>query len=344
MHSLAFVPMKTSENQAALVTGPKRLELVPRPVREPREDEALVRVAYLGLCGTDAELVTGTSALFKEGKRAFPFVFGHEWSGTVEKMGRATSSFAAGDWVVGHPFHTCGSCSFCHAGLENQCLKRSEMGVWGEADGAAQHFVNVPLRVLRRVPDGVDLRDAVLAEPAVTVVEALAATNPRTHEEVAIIGSGTLAQIAAQILTSQGINATVLSNRAGDAGGIGWLPIADAEGSWFDVVLDFAGSAVAAENLSRIIRPGGRIALAGLSHESVSEYSLAPFVYKSVSIFGILHGISRYSEALELIRRKVIRPSDLIDRELDWREISTAVERLVAGVRSRPKIIVNFQS
>ena len=74
---------------AVEMAGPDRLELSEREIPPMQHGDVLVRIAYTGICGTDVELLNGRSAFVREGLIGYPFIFGHEWSGTVVACGRA---------------------------------------------------------------------------------------------------------------------------------------------------------------------------------------------------------------------------------------------------------------
>lgn len=332
-------------NVAAVVTGPGRVELREAPVREPRSDEVVVRIAYVGLCGTDAGLIAGTSPFVLDGRQKHPFVVGHEWSGVVERVGSGVRGRQSGERVVGHPFIPCRTCDKCRVGSINQCRDRSELGVWGTVPGAAQNYITVPADNLTPVPDSVPLRDAVLCEPSVTSMECIAVTGAHEDDRVAVIGTGTLAQVAAQILVAMGARVDALGSSPeglAQMASIGATVrrLADAPADAYDVVIDIVGTAGASEALTRISDAGARIALAGVSGETVERLSLAPVVLKNLTITGVLHGVTRYGRVLRLMETGVIRPGDLVDRVVPFAEFEDATAALLGGERTRPKILV----
>src|SRR5687767_12488210 len=99
--------------RAVRIPEPGRLEVVPVEVRAPEAGEALVRVAWAGICGSDRDLLEGTRpAPFVR----YPVVPGHEWSGTVESVGDGVDTGLVGRPVVGEGFRSCGVCSPCRRG------------------------------------------------------------------------------------------------------------------------------------------------------------------------------------------------------------------------------------
>jgi len=128
------------------------LRLVDRPEPEPLSDCVLVRVSLAGVCNTDLEIA--------KGYLGFRGTLGHEFVGRVAE--------GPEEWlgvrVVGEINFACRSCPCCARGLERHCPSRTVMGIVG-ADGAFADLVRIPVANLHVVPDGLDDRAAVFAEP-----------------------------------------------------------------------------------------------------------------------------------------------------------------------------------
>lgn len=222
------------------------------------------------------------------------------------------------------------------------------MGVWGFAPGAAQSTITIPASNTSPVPDSVPLHDAVLAEPAVTVMESIHVTEPTVADKCAVIGSGTLAQIAVQLLRAQGCSVTVFARSAQGRAGVQAMGASvrapqDAGADEFDVVIDVSGAAYATELLPIICAPGARIALAGVSAETVSDFSLGGFVLKNVQLTGVLHGIHQYQRVLAAMETGALRPAELVDSVREFADFPDAMADVISGNRQRPKVLVHVR-
>ena len=96
-----------------------KISFTEKPIPEPRADEVLVRLEYVGICGSDLHY-------FKEGgignnRVVYPFTLGHEPSGTIVSMGADVQGLSIGDRVALEPGKTCGHCRYCREGLYNLC-------------------------------------------------------------------------------------------------------------------------------------------------------------------------------------------------------------------------------
>src|SRR3954449_12172418 len=181
---------------AVQITSPGVIELVDAPVGEPGPGEAVVRIAYAGICGSDRELLEGGRP---DGFVRYPVVPGHEWSGVVDAVGPGADPRLLGRKVVGEGFRNCQACDACRTGQTTLCEAPYEETGFTQP-GAWNERLRLPARLLHVLPDDADLRAAALLEPAACVAEAclLAALAP--GERAVVVGGGTLGLLSAQLL------------------------------------------------------------------------------------------------------------------------------------------------
>ncbi len=105
--------------KAAVMTGLKKMTYVERDIPKPADNEVLVKLEYVGICGSDLHhYETGRIGNFVV---EFPFVPGHEPGGTVVEVGKNVTHLKVGDRVAPEPGKTCGHCEFCRTGRYNLC-------------------------------------------------------------------------------------------------------------------------------------------------------------------------------------------------------------------------------
>ncbi len=113
------------------------LREVPEPV--PGPGEIRVRVAYAGICASDLHILNDDIAITIRP----PVVMGHEFSGTVDRLGDGVTDWRPGDRVVAEAnYEVCGTCRYCASGFYNLCASRQVLGYWH--DGAFAPYVVVP--------------------------------------------------------------------------------------------------------------------------------------------------------------------------------------------------------
>lgn len=202
-----------SEFPAVVITGVDEARLEDRVVPSLKPGEVLVRVAYVGICATDLEILDGTLGYYSSGMATYPIVPGHEASGTVVALGPRVTELAEGDRVVVEPIQGCGECRECRNDAAIRCKERSEMGVIGH-DGAYATFVVTRARYVHKVPAEVTLSQAALAEPLAVVLKGLrrvAAVDITSRpRRCAVVGAGTIGHLAARVLAMRGHDVTVI--------------------------------------------------------------------------------------------------------------------------------------
>lgn len=336
---------------AALVfEGPSRAAWRQVAVPAGQGRDVLVRVERLGICGTDVHLFDGSSAYLREGLTPYPMRPGHEWCGTVVATAPDVTEVAEGDRVVGDPFLACGQCVVCRGGRQNLCPHRAELGVRGTVPGAAATYLRVPVSNVAPVPHGVSPEHAVLAEPSITVLNALRATGLQAGERVAVIGSGTLGLLAVQAASGSGARVDVIGvDEAGlrlalQEGAVAAYGPGEAPESAYDVIVEASGAAPVTPELTRIAAIGARIAQVGIPGAPTCEVDLSAFVMKGLVLTGVLGGVSLIGRALELIDRRVLRPEALIENVVGPDGAVAALHAMGAPGRARPKILLDLES
>ena len=198
---------------AVVVHGPNRARIEERNVPSLKPGEVLVRVSYVGICGTDLEILEGTLGYYRTGMASYPIVPGHESSGTIVAVGPRVTDVSEGDRVVVECIQGCGECPECARDEAIRCRERREVGVIGQ-DGAYAAYLVTRARYVHRVPPTVSLAQAALAEPLAVVIKGLrrlgASTQGDRPRRCAVVGAGTIGQLAARVLALRGHTVTVI--------------------------------------------------------------------------------------------------------------------------------------
>ena len=150
--------------QAAFYTGHKTFTLEEKDDPAPGPGEVQVRVAFVGICGTDMHVFHGNMDARVGSHR----VIGHEMSGTVSAVGEGVEGVALGDRVVVRPLDHCGQCPACEAGHTHICHKLKFLGL--DTDGALQEHWNVPAHTIHKLPAEMSLETAAMIEPLAVAV------------------------------------------------------------------------------------------------------------------------------------------------------------------------------
>ena len=253
--------------KALVYTQPNTLLLREEPEPSPRNDEVLVRVDAVGICGSDMHAYHG-----HDSRRPPPLVLGHEAAGSI------VSGPNSGTRVAVNPLVTCGGCDACLAGRPHLCPSR-ELISMPPRPGAFAELVRVPERNLVRIPDDLETRKAALTEPLAVSYHAVnlgarLLRRPISASRCLILGGGAIGLGCALVLAMQGAreirigepNAErrVTASRAGPFDCYAPKPLGEPPDSSIDLVIDAVGAVATRAAASKLIKPGGVIVHVGL--------------------------------------------------------------------------------
>ena len=192
--------------------GEGLMSLSDRPIPAFGEDEVLIKVAYGGICGTDIHILHDQFAYYP------PVILGHEFSGEVVAVGSRVTGYAVGDRVVGEPHNKhCGKCYLCRNGHIQNCMDKRSIG-WG-IDGCFTDYLVMPEKLLHKIPDGLSLEEAAMAEPAAIVAHQLLERAKVTPgDNVVVMGMGPIGLLAAQMAKVAGAGKVILCGTDADEG------------------------------------------------------------------------------------------------------------------------------
>lgn len=322
--------------------GPQdlRLDEVPQP-DQPGPGQALVEVAFCGVCGTDLHEVAHGPNLIRTqphpltGKQP-PLTMGHEFSGTVVALGSPVAGIEPGARVAVDPCLRCGVCRWCRHGEYHICAKGGSVGL--ATDGAFASHVLVPVEGLVPVPDAVSDEHAALAEPLAVGLHAIHRAGVQAGDNVLVLGAGPIglaAVLAAKLAGAAGLYVSEpqagRARRAVDAGATeAYDPTqSDVRREVFlrtgrvgpDVVVEATGRPDQVELAVRTARRGGRVVMAGISGESAALpiTQVVPFERTITGALGYNFDIPR---VLDLIATGRLDPSPMLT---DVRPLTEAV-------------------
>jgi alcohol dehydrogenase len=301
--------------------GNKSWEEVPDPAIVNPTD-AIVRIDTTTICGTDLHILKGDVPAVTHGR-----ILGHEGVGTVSEIGSAVTTLTVGDRVIISCVSSCGSCSYCHQGLYSHCL--ADEGVSGIGwifghliDGTQAELVRVPFadNSLYTVPEGVTDDAAVMLSDILPTGFEIGVRYGRVKpgDVVAVVGAGPVglaAMMTAGLYGAARVIALDLDqNRLDQATAFGatdavnsadggdWVEQVKAltDGLGVDVAIEAVGIPESFTACTRIVRPGGSIANAGVHGTSV-ELALQDLWIMDLSITTGLVSTSSTPMLLKLV-------------------------------------------
>jgi len=280
--------------------SPFKVELREKAIPEIGDDEVLLAVRGVGVCGSDLHQWHASHSWAVN----YPVTLGHEFCGVISKAGKSVRGFAEGDRVVSETAASiCGQCAYCRSGQYNLCPNR--LGFGYGLDGAMADYVRVPSRCLHHVPDHVPFEDAAMTEPgcvACNAVIELSRIDP--GDTVVVMGPGTIGLMVLQMcqLSSPGKLVLVGTSRDTDRLAVGRALGADVtleadktdvvadvkamgDGFGAHLVVDCVGTSAALKPCLEMTRPAGQITKVGWGKDPLG-FSLDPLVQKAIKLQG----------------------------------------------------------
>jgi alcohol dehydrogenase/L-iditol 2-dehydrogenase len=317
---------------------PKQVELREVSLPEYGEDEVLLRVGAVGVCGSEVHQYHATHSWPVN----FPVILGHEFGGTVVAVGSNVNGFREGDRVVSETAaKICGQCIFCRSGQYNVCPNRSGFG-YGQ-DGAMTQFVAVPQRCLHRIPDELPFEIAALTEPCCVAYNAAVKNcDIKPGDSVLVLGPGPIGLLCAMMAKLRGVNPIIIAGLTSDAKRfaiarqVGITEIWDlqqqnlkdfkstlGDGFGVDVVLDAAGVSASFVTAMEMVRPLGQIVKVGWGAQALGT-SLDPLVQKAVRVQGSFsHNYPIWESVIHLLASGQLNIGPLIGLQTtldEWQE------------------------
>ena len=311
--------------------GDLRVEAVPEPA--PGPGEVVLEIGAALSCGTDVKSVARGHPSIAD----YPSRLGHEFAGVVRAVGEGIGHVAPGDRVFCGNSAPCGVCRPCRRGRESLCEDLEYL-----LGGFAEQVL-VPKRIaaknLHRVPDGLDLRVAALAEPLGCVVHALDRVDVAEGDRAVVLGAGSLGLMHCALLASSGAQVIVLDphpERLSAAVRFGAGGTARAERGPTDVervpggadlVVEAVGRPEAWELAVAMAAPGGTVSLfGGCARDSTFTIPTARVHYDEVTLTATYHHAPRHlARALETLAAGEWPWAELLGPEIPLEQLPDAL-------------------
>jgi L-iditol 2-dehydrogenase len=301
--------------KAWVLDGPEELRLTQKPVPAPGPAEVLIRIDAVSICGTDVEILTKGLPAIVEGGMPFHknFTPGHEYMGTVVKLGLGVDEYGIGDRVAVEIHAGCGRCERCRMGMYTSCLnyglnygdyqKGHRANGFTTDGGFAEYAVN-HINTLVHVPDDMSDEEATLIVTAGTAMYGLDALGGLiAGESLVVIGPGPIGLMGVAVGKALGADPVILTGTRDSRLRIGKKLGADhvvnvgkegavkavqriTNGKGVHYVLECSGSPDSFNEAMDMVNRGGRICLAAFPGEAV-PVDLAKLVRNNIYVFGI---------------------------------------------------------
>jgi 2-desacetyl-2-hydroxyethyl bacteriochlorophyllide A dehydrogenase len=327
--------------RAAVLTGPRVLELLERDAPPPGPHEVLVRVESIGICGTDLSIYAGKIPV------AYPRVMGHEIVGTL------ASGTRSGERVLVDPGIACERCTQCRENRSNICTRGWLIG--RDRDGGLCELVTVPSANVHPLPDGLDPTTAPLLQVLATCAHAQRRIGITPGESVVVLGLGVTGLLHLQLAKLRGagpvIGVTRSAPKLAIAGGLGADGTAAADGTeaevvaealpgGADVVIECVGTVAALARAMEMVRTGGRILAYGTMTEATGSLPFYELYHKEIAIIGARSArVEDFPFAIDAVASGRIALDPLVSAHHPLDDVAVAIE--AAGAPGALKVFVD---
>ena len=332
--------------KASFLVEPGVIEMREIDAPTPDHDQVLVKVAAVGVCGSDVHFYAhgniGTMIMNK------PFVLGHELSGTITAVGKDVDPSRIGKRVAVEPQRPCRTCKQCRAGRYNLCPEIIFYAV-PHVNGAFTEFVTIQNDFAFDLPDNVSFEAGALLEPLSVAIWSCQRAQISVGSRVLVTGAGPIGVIVAQTAKAFGaseviITDTVESRRTfalshGASRAID--PTKESlNGLDVDVFIDATGVGKAVYDGIKAVGPNGRVILVGMGDDDV----LLPVDYiqsREIWVTGIFRYTNTWPTAIELVSSGKVDLDSLVTHRFNLDQVEQALKAPKLPGAMKPVVLPN---
>ncbi|HYK88052.1 MAG TPA: alcohol dehydrogenase catalytic domain-containing protein [Acidobacteriota bacterium] len=305
-----------------------RIEVDEIPVPEvTRPDDVLLKVAACGVCGTDIKIL--------EGKHAYRqnTVIGHEFNGTVVRVGSHVSHVKPGDRIAIDNNPRCGFCSFCRMGMSSQCSEISKNAIGVQRNGGYAEYCLVPESVCYPLPPEIDEILGTQVETLATVINGMNTLLMLPYEYVLVTGFGPIGYLFASLARNIAAKVAVTEidpfriSVAKQLGLTVWNPHEDdvvaqitdfTYGRKADIVIEATGTEL--ETALKCVTPGGKVLVFGMDSSSRAAVVPHDITRWAVKVLGVYLGQNTMLPAARILREGRINMKPFFTRIIPLEE------------------------
>lgn len=324
-----------------------------KDIPKPQKGEALLKLLYGGICGSDLNSYRGKSPYTK-----YPVIPGHEFSAEIISIEDNELGLEAGMIVTANPYFNCGHCYPCNKGLVNCCTDNQTMGV--QRNGGFAEYITMPIERIYNC-NTIDPKQVALIEPFCIGYHGIKQADITKGDKVLVVGAGTIGVFAA--ISAKLMGATVYMcdiaeeklNYAKEHFGIDGIlinkdaqtfqdeveKITDSNG--FDVTVEAVGLPSTFLNCVEAASFGGQVVVIGVGKNN-ADFNFTSIQKKELKIVGSRNARKEdFLEAIEFFKNGDIKNLDkIITKSYDYTDAKKAFEDLDKNSSNILKISFEF--
>lgn len=333
-----------------------QMDYVERPIPQPGHDDVLVKLEYIGICGSDMHY-------YENGRIGGyivkpPFVLGHECSGTVVEIGKNVKHLSIGDRVALEPGKTCGHCEFCKKGLYNLCPDVVFFAT-PPIDGVFQEYVAHQAALCFKLPDNVSTMEGALIEPLAVGFHAANQGAAHTGQTAVVFGSGCIGLMSMIALKAMGVTKTYVVDNiqkrldmALTLGAAGVINFKDTDpvtrvnelthGRGCDLVIDTSGTEIAASQAVHMAAKSAVIVMVGYSKSGMINLPMSLAMDKELSFKTVFRYRHIYPMAIEAVSSGLIDLKGIVTDVFSFDDIRNAMDKSISDRENIVKAVIKM--
>lgn len=331
------------------IDKPGSIVVCEQAIPVPAAGEALLKIKYCGICGSDVATYTGDQPF-----ASYPRIPGHEFSAEIVQIAENSRGLAPGMIVTANPYFNCGICYSCRKGKVNCCENNQTMGV--QRDGAFCEYIVIPVE---RIVDGKGLsaRTLALIEPFSIGYHAVNRGNIQPGDRVLVLGAGPIgifAMLAAKLRGAEVTITDLMLKRLELASSLGADRVLPAsEGRLSDVIREITGGSgmdvcIEAVGLPQTFMDGienvcfgGKVILIGNGkRETTFNHSI--LLKKELDVYGSRNSLNDFVPLVELVHSGKVHIDGIVSDVYEFDNVVDAFESLKNNDGSKAKVLVKF--
>ena len=335
-----------------VMTQPKEIEFHEIPVPTPADDEILIKMMKIGICGSDIHVYHGKHPFTK-----YPVTQGHEVSGKIAALGKDVKGFHVGQKVTVEPQVYCEKCYPCTHGKYNLCENLKVMGF--QTTGMASEYFAVSASKVTPLPDNLTFNEGAMIEPLAVTVHAIKRASAVEGKKIAILGAGPIGILLAQTAKAVGAAEVMITDvsdyRLGLARKCGADYAVNTTKKNFnealiesfgpdkaDVIYDCAGNDITINQAIRFARKGSEIILVAVFAD-LAKADLAVLNDHELDLnTTMMYRHEDYEDAIRLVSEGKIQLKPLMSKHFAFKDYLEAYRYIDENRETTMKVLIDI--
>ena len=342
--------------KVAVMNGVGQMGYTERPIPTPKDDEVLVKLEYVGICGSDLHYYeTGAIGSYVV---VPPFVLGHEPGGVVVEVGKNVKHLKVGDKVALEPGKTCGQCEFCKTGRYNLCPDVIFFAT-PPVDGVFQEYVAHEAGLCFKLPENVSTMEGALIEPLAVGFHAANLGDAHIGQTAVVFGAGCIGLVSMMALKAKGVSRVYVVDimakrlqKALELGADGVINGAERDaveavleltgGAGCDLIVETAGTQITTRQAIHMAKKGSTIVLVGYSKSGEMTLPMSLSLDKELTFKTVFRYRHVYPMAIDAVAAGKINLKGIVTDIFELDDIQNAMDRSVADKANIVKAVVKI--